>query len=107
MHGVLRRRLQHWALWGADEVDEEDRRPTQRRRMEEAQAGGFDENMEPLVRRDLSYDITTPAHQVCGRSVVRSSCAAHVRVAHLLNQHRVSPRVYEPCVRHAGPVLHV
>lgn len=35
----------------ADDVDEEDRRPTQRRRiMEEAQAGGFDENMEPLVR---------------------------------------------------------
>lgn len=33
----------------ADDVDEEDRRPTQRRRMEEAQAGGFDENMEPLV----------------------------------------------------------
>ena len=31
-------------------MDEEDRRPTQRRRMEEAQAGGFDENMEPLVR---------------------------------------------------------
>ena len=33
----------------ADDVDEEDRRPTQRRRLEEAQAGGFDENMEPLV----------------------------------------------------------
>ena len=34
----------------ADDVEEEDRRPTQRRRiMEEAQAGGFDENMEPLV----------------------------------------------------------
>ena len=36
-----------WVL--ADDVDEEDRRPTQRRRLEEAQAGGFDENMEPLV----------------------------------------------------------
>ncbi|CAL8466756.1 g6292 [Coccomyxa elongata] len=39
-----------------DDVDEEDRRPTQRRRiMEEAQAGGFDENMEPLpeIRLDL------------------------------------------------------
>ena len=33
----------------ADDVDEEDRRPTQRRRLEEAQAGGFNENMEPLV----------------------------------------------------------
>ena len=33
----------------ADDVDEEDRRPTQRRRLEDAQAGGFDENMEPLV----------------------------------------------------------
>ena len=33
----------------ADDVDEEDRRPTQRRRLEEAQAGGFDEHMEPLV----------------------------------------------------------
>ena len=30
-------------------MDEEDRRPTQRRRLEEAQAGGFDEHMEPLV----------------------------------------------------------
>ena len=40
---------------GADDVDEEDRRPTQRRRiMEEAQAGGFDENMEPLVPFTLS-----------------------------------------------------
>lgn len=38
----------------ADDVDEEDRRPTQRRRMEEAQAGGFDENMEPLVRADTA-----------------------------------------------------
>ena len=43
----------------ADDVDEEDRRPTQRRRiMEEAQAGGFDENMEPLV---LSIAQCTPA----------------------------------------------
>lgn len=37
------------ATLAADDVDEEDRRPTQRRRLEEAQAGGFDENMEPLV----------------------------------------------------------
>lgn len=37
------------AMLAADDVDEEDRRPTQRRRLEEAQAGGFDENMEPLV----------------------------------------------------------
>ena len=37
----------------ADDVDEEDRRPTQRRRLEEAQAGGFDEHMEPLVSAQL------------------------------------------------------
>ncbi len=45
----------------ADDVDEEDRRPTQRRRLEEAQAGGFDENMEPLVSNHTSHhDARTP-----------------------------------------------
>ena len=60
------------ALWSADEVDEEDRRPTQRRRMEEAQAGGFDENMEPMVRGRTPLHTTHPfwppgraPHYVC------------------------------------------
>ncbi|CAK0754965.1 hypothetical protein CVIRNUC_002337 [Coccomyxa viridis] len=52
--GVRRTRLPAALL--EDDVDEEDRRPTQRRRLEEAQAGGFDEHMEPLpeIRLDLN-----------------------------------------------------
>lgn len=33
----------------AEDLDEEDRRPTQRRRIEQAQGHGFDED-EPMVR---------------------------------------------------------
>ncbi len=57
----------------ADDVDEEDRRPTQRRRLEDAQAGGFDENMEPLV-----------------------SCCKH---PFLLDQHCNPPTVLQPSER--------
>lgn len=60
----------------ADDVDEEDRRPTQRRRLEDAQAGGFDENMEPLVSccKHLSFLTSIVIHQTVLQPSERLLC---------------------------------
>ncbi len=39
--------------WRSEDLDEEDRRPTQRRRIEQAQGHGFDDD-EPMVRRSCA-----------------------------------------------------